>query len=315
MNLSAVSIGYAVPQTDFKGTVHSVFQSAVNLQLENDGELLTIVVNGRTDLPQGIRISAPKTFSFEEIQTGEIVTCRGRILRFESFELEIDLRNAEIWKCDLPSLMVNMTNPDTATAWRNVWKVLGKGSEVLVNKFIVTDLIFSDEKVRIGRLQKVEEAILNLIESTQRFDLTDTKVLETLIGLGTGLTPSYDDFLVGYLGGLWCTVRGRGERTQFISDLGKAVRQHSSRTNDISRTYLLHAAYGQVSSLLFDLAESICQGEKSDNLIDKAEAAIQVGHVSGKASVAGLLVGLAAWDGDQLLYEAVISETKVSLEN
>jgi hypothetical protein len=302
MYFSAVSVGYAVPQDDFNATVHSVFQSAVNLQLINDGELLTVVANGQTDLPQGIRLNAPKTFSFEEMHRDEMVACRERILRFESSELAIDLGSARIWKCDLPSLMADMTKPTVVSAWKKVWKVLGKRPEGLRDEFVVTDQIFSDEKVQIGGLQKVEEAIHNFFESTQRFNLTDIYALETLIGLGTGLTPSFDDFLIGYLAGLWCTVQGRNGRAQYLSKLGERVRQHSSRTNDISRTHLLHSTHGQVSSLLFALAESICQGENSDDLINKAEAAIQVGHISGIASVVGLLIGLAAWDGDQLLF-------------
>jgi len=313
MYFNAVSVGYSVPHNDFNATVHSVFQSAVNLQLENDGELLTVVSSGRADLPQGIRISTPKTFSFEEMHAGELVACRGRILRFESSELAIDLRNARIWKCNLPSLIGDITNPLTATAWKKVWKVLGKRQQSMGGEFITKDLIFSYEMAQPGRLQKVDEAIHNLIESTQRFDLTNTTVIETLIGLGTGLTPSYDDFLVGYLAGLWSTAQGRRERVHFLSELGDGVRQYSSRTNDISRTYLLHATHGQVSSLLFSLAESICKGENSVNLFYKAETAMQVGHVSGMASVVGLLVGMSVWNGEQLLKETI--ETMDFLDN
>ena len=313
MYFNAVSLGYAVPQNDFNATVHSVFQSAVNLQLENDGELLTVVVHSQADLPQGIRINAQKTFSFGEICRDEIVTCRGRILRFESSELAIDLHNARIWKCNLPSLMWDMTNLSTATAWKNVWKILGRRQESLDSEFIIKGIVFSDEMVPPGRLHKVDETLHNLIESTQRFDLTDTTVLETLIGLGTGLTPSYDDFLVGYLAGLWITAQGRIERVQYLSELRNGVSQHSSRTNDISRTYLLHATCGQVSSVLFSLAKSICKGEDSVNLFNKAETAMRVGHVSGLASVAGLLVGMAVWNGNQPLKEII--ETLDFLDN
>ena len=305
MYFNAVSVGYAIPHNDFNATVHSVFQSAVNLQLENDGELLTIIANGQADLPQGIRINTPKTFSFEEMHTGEIVTCRERILHFESFKLTIDLHSARIWKCNLPSLMGDMTNPSTATAWKKVWKALGKRQESLGVEFLIKDLIFSDEMAQPGRLQKVDEAIHNLFESTQRFDLTNTTVLETLIGLGTGLTPSYDDFLVGYLAGLWCIVRNKIARLHFLTNLGREVLRLSSRTNDISCTYLIHATCGQVSSLLFALAESVCKGENSYNLINKAETALQVGHMSGMAAVAGLLLGLDVWDGEHLLKEFI----------
>jgi hypothetical protein len=305
MHLNAVSIGYAVPRNDFTATVHSVFRSAVNLQVESNSELLTIIANNRVNLPQGIRINAPKTFSLEEIRTGEIITCQGGKLQFEDSSLTINLHNARSWKCNLPSLMADMTNPAVVTAWRSAWKVLDERQECSVSEFITENLIFSDKMVRLDMLRKVEEEIHDLVNSTRQYNLTDPHAVGTLIGLGVGLTPSCDDFLVGYLAGLWCTVQGRNECVQFISDLGKVVLRLSSNTNAISRTYLYHATYGQISSLLVALAASICQGENTDNLFDIAEAAMQVGHTSGIASIAGLLLGLAVWDGDHLLNDII----------
>jgi hypothetical protein len=83
--------------------------------------------------------------------------------------------------------------------------------------------------------------------------------------------------------------------------LGEAVIHHSHQTNDISRTYLYHAARGQVSSLLANLAGAICHGESPDRLLEITEAAMQVGHTSGMDAVTGLLIGLTAWDGNPLL--------------
>jgi hypothetical protein len=122
-----------------------------------------------------------------------------------------------------------------------------------------------------------------------------------LIGLGPGLTPSGDDLLVGYLAGLWCTVRDQGKRAQFISSLGKTVIRLSRQTNDISRTYLYHAVRGQVSSQLANLAEAISYAENPERLLAIAESAMRVGHTSGMDAVTGLLVGLTAWDGNDLL--------------
>jgi hypothetical protein len=195
--------------------------------------------------------------------------------------------------------MADMTIPVVARAWRSAWQILSKRQGCSGFEILTENLIFSDEMVRLGMLRKVEQAILDLVNASRRYDLTVTHAVETLIGLGEGLTPSCDDWLVGYLAGLWCTVQGRSERLQFISDLGKEVLRLSSRTNDISRTYLYHAARGQVSSLLVALAKSISQGENSDDLIDITDAAMQVGHISGMAAVAGLLLGLAVWDGEQ----------------
>jgi len=301
MYLSAISVGYAVPCTDFDATIHSVFSSAVNLQQANDGLLLTLITASQADLPQGIRISTPKAFSFDKLYVGEKVIGRGGRLHFEGSSLTIELCRARYWKCNLPSLMVDMANLIVETGWRNAWQVLSKRKGGSDYEIILENLIFSDEMISLGVYRKIGNVVRNLVDATRRCNLTDTNIIEMLLGLGDGLTPSCDDFLVGYLAGLWCTVQGRSERIQFISDLGKEICRLSSLTNDISRTYLQHAAFGQVSSSLVVLAECICQGEHIDRLIDSTEAAMQVGHTSGMAAVAGLLLGFAVWDGNHLL--------------
>lgn len=317
MYLRAILIGDAVPHTDFDATVHSLFRSAVNLRLSRGSRLLTLVGSSQADLPQGIRVDTPENFSFEVFRSGKQATCRDDLLRFGS--LTVDLRSARRWKCDLPALQADMTNPAVATAWRCAWQVLSKRQGCSGFEIITEDLIFSDNVVRLGMLGKVEAAIRALVDSTRHYGLTSTGAVGTLIGLGAGLTPSGDDLLVGYLAGLWCTVQSRSERVQFISDLGEEVLRLSSHTSSMSRTYLYHATRGQVSSLLVALAGAICQGEDSEHLTDIAEAAMRVGHTSGMAAVAGLLLGLAVWDGAHLLGDTIkmgsqISPLKTALE-
>lgn len=295
MYLKAISIGYAVPSTDFDATVHSVFQSAINIRLTRGSTLLTLVASGEADLPQGIRVDTPDDFSFEIFHAGEQVTCRDELLRFASSALTIELRGAKRWKCDLAALQADMTHPAVTTAWRCAWHALNKRQIQSNAEIIAEDLFRSDETIRAGVPRKAGEAMRNLFESTRRFDLTADSSIDTLIGLGTGLTPSGDDLLVGYLAGLWCTVLDTSERVQFVSNLGKAVIRLSRQTNDISRTYLFHASRGQVSSRLADLAEVICRGENSDRLFTTIESAMQVGHTSGMDAVTGLLLGLVTW--------------------
>jgi hypothetical protein len=297
MYFKAISIGYAVPHTDFDATVHSVFQSAINLCLTRGSKLLTLVASSEADLPQGIRVDSPEDFSFEIFRAGEQVTCRDDLLCFASSSLTIELRGAGRWKCDLPALQADMTSPAVATAWRCAWQTLNERQTLLGSEIIAEDLFRTDETIRAGVPRKAGEAMRNLFEAARRYDLTSTSPVRPLIGLGAGLTPSGDDLLVGYLAGLWCTVWDKSERVQIVANLGKAIIRLSRQTNDISRTYLYHASRGQVSSRLAALAEAICRGENVDRLLDIAEAAMRVGHTSGMDAVTGLLIGLATWIG------------------
>ena len=289
MFLKAISIGDAVPHADFDAAVHSVFRSAVNLSPAKESNLLTLVTSSEADLPQGIRVDTPEDFSFESgaLRAGEPAACRDELLRFGP--LTIDLRGARRWKCDLPSLQADLTDPSVATAWQSVWDALNARQVQLNAEIIAEDLFRSDETIRAGA------AMRGLLDATRRTDPAAPASVRPLIGLGSGLTPSGDDLLVGYLAGLWCAVRNSRERTQFVTGLGETVIRLSQRTNAISRTYLTHAARGQVSSRLADLAEAICRGENSDRLLAAAESAMQVGHTSGMDAVTGLLIGLVVW--------------------
>jgi len=300
MYLPAISIGYAVPTGNFDASVHSVFQSSINLRFSRVDRLLTVVISSEADLPQGIRLDAPKGFSFEGFQTGEPAVCRDGILHFENSSLTIQLHGARRWECDLPALEFDRTNPAVSAAWSFVWDALNKRQRLSEAEILAEGLLHSNESARAGVARKAGEAMSGLLNAARRYELINISAVNSLIGLGSGLTPSGDDLLVGYLAGLWCTVRGKSERVQFISSLGKTIIRLSRKTNDISRTYLYHAVRGQVSSLLANLAEAICRGENPEHLLEIAEAAMRVGHTSGMEAVTGLLAGLTAWEGNHL---------------
>lgn len=73
-----------------------------------------------------------------------------------------------------------------------------------------------------------------------------------LIGLGTGLTPSGDDFLCGVLAGL--TLSGK-ENCTLANILKKDIAKHLSNTNDISQAFLHCALQNRFSLAVNSLAE------------------------------------------------------------
>jgi hypothetical protein len=293
MILEAISIGDAFPRTDFEAVVHSVFRPAIYLCPSNGSELLTLVTSSEADLPQGIRVDTPKDFSFEIFSAGEPITCRNENLRINS--LTVELHGIRRWKCNLPALQADATKPGVSAALELVWDVLNKRQIQMKAEIIAENLFCADVSAQPGVAGKTGNAIRTLFKASQNCDLSSITPVRALIGLGSGLTPGGDDLLVGYLAGLWCAVQGKNERVQYVSDLGKAIIHYSRQTNDISRTYLYHAARGQVSSSLANLAEAICMGGNTGRLLEVAETTMRVGHTSGMDAVAGLLIGLTAW--------------------
>jgi hypothetical protein len=301
MRLNAISIGYAIPYIDFDATIHSVFRTAVNLRPANKDLLLTLVIACEADLPQGIRLDSPDDFSFEQLSAGWDVFCRDNTLIFENSALVIEFSQGRRWQCNLPALRTDLTNPVGAEAWKCVWQSLNECQVRLGAEIVAQALLHSNGITQSAISRQAGDAIRTLIEATRSYQLDDLSPLTRLIGLGTGLTPCGDDFLVGYLAGLWCTVRDFVERRQFVSKLCQAVIHISGRTNDISRTYLHHATNGQVSSRLDSLARAISRPDSSGILQRAAKLAMQSGHTSGMDAVTGLLLGLATWEGEKIL--------------
>lgn len=295
MYLSAITVGYAVPAADFEASVHSVFHSAMNLRPADGGGLLTLVLSSEPDLPQGIRLDAPRDFSFERFRVGEPAICRDGILHFESPPLVIQLNNARRWESVLGKLEIDTGNPAVSATWSVVWEALNRRQKRLNAEIIASDLLRSHQALQSSVSSKASRAVREIVMATRQLDPASISAIETLIGLGSGLTPSGDDLLAGYMAGLWCTVRKQSDRARFLTELGKRVIDLSVCTNDISRTYLYHAVHGQVSSRLTGLAEAISRAEEPVRLLESAEEAMQNGATSGMDTVTGLLVGILAW--------------------
>lgn len=295
MRLRAISIGYAVPRIDFDAVVHSVFRSAVNLRLVGDDRLLTILASDEGDLPQGILTDAPKGFSFEGLSVGPRGTFSGGELTFGD-SLSVDLKTARRWEDNLLSLKADTADPAVISAWRCAWDALND-RQVASKAEIVADELLSPTVEKYSALvQRVGKSLGNILKVTRQCEFANDQAIGALIGLGIGLTPSGDDLLIGYMAGLWCSAYGKPERLKFLSAFSETVVRLSNRTNDISRTYLYHAARGYVSSRLFNLANAICSKSDLQKVRDCTQSAMQVGHTSGMETVTGLLFGLAVWD-------------------
>src|SRR2546422_10610602 len=97
-------------------------------------------------------------------------------------------------------------------------------------------------------VERANQTVPALIDATRNLQVDGAiTAIRPLIGLGPGLTPSGDDFIVGYLAGLWSTAGSDSSRLRFMSSLGAWLSQAAAGTNAISRTYIKSAVYGNVS--------------------------------------------------------------------
>jgi hypothetical protein len=291
MKIQAASIGEAIPHENFDVLIHSAFDTAVNLQLVNTDRLITLLVSDHYELPQGIRIDTID-ISLQSLSIGLLAACRAGVLRFASSPLTVDMRGAPVWTCQVSGLHANMQSSSAERSWTAVWQMLNKRQRLNATEIIADDLFQRNAGSLLS--QTIRSPILQLISSTEQLDLSDSiHAAQKIIGLGPGVTPAGDDFLIGFLAGLWSTSGKDQRQLSFVHSFGERLMKVADQTNLISRTYLYHATQGQFSSSLSNLAEAIAFG--SENIRGASEAAMRVGHSSGMDSVTGLLIGLCIW--------------------
>jgi hypothetical protein len=105
-----------------------------------------------------------------------------------------------------------------------------------------------------------------------------------LTGMGSGLTPSGDDFLIGVMFGL----RSGHPDIDAAPMIRVVYLASTGRTNRVSQAWLSAAAEGEAGQGWHDLVESILS--KDRRWVDRAcNDLIHVGHTSGADALAGFL--------------------------
>lgn len=287
MRLIALSAGIEAPTERFSGIVHSVFNRACNIGL-TDGALLTLVSSEKPNVPNGLRIETPVRFAFPDfVRVGEPAACRGGTVRFAQSVLSIDLWTAGCWHIDLSGLRIDLHRRDQAAAWLVAWHTLRQYQRGSMISAIIA---------ATARAKGAFVTVPALLKATKSLQVEQAcAAIEPLIGLGPGLTPAGDDFLVGYLAGLWSAASFDNARLRFLASVGAWLSEAASQTNVISRAHIQSAVRGHASEPIARLAQQLDRADTIDSIRAETQAALQIGHSSGTDGVAGLLFGCAVW--------------------
>jgi len=212
------------------------------------------------------------------LSIGARAAVRGGMLRVDD-GLFVDLRPAYPYHSHLHRAALSLVREPVRSAWNAAWSALRNHGT------------FAPLMSRGGA------AIAQMCKATRDLDCACARqAMSALIGLGEGLTPSGDDYLVGYFLGLLSCAAADGARQGFIAEFGESLRAMASRTNQVSRMYLEAAVEGEVSERLATLVYRIAAGASEQAVALAAAAALAVGHNSGSCGVLGLLLGSAAWE-------------------
>ncbi|MBE9478997.1 MAG: DUF2877 domain-containing protein [Chloroflexi bacterium] len=269
-----------------------VFKDACNL-IAGDGEILSLVMPYIGDGPFNI-ILEPLEFS-DHISVESAVSFDNGQIRIGA--LEIGLTPTQIWepRFDWESFRGRQDSLSlSAGALREVLVEVAP-----VDSFV--QLIHSGE----NSVREIEAQILLSAQEPARFLVQGLLIVDEktcrasarkLAGLGAGLTPDGDDFMMGCILATWAYRAGEG-----VEQAAKWVSLEADlRTTPLAAAWLRAASRGESSVRWHDLLQAILI-ENEENIRNKARAIIQQGHTSGASALVGFTAVLAG-DAQQITY-------------
>jgi hypothetical protein len=287
--IPAHSVGSLVPFQLPGGCVHSVFRNACNIELI-DGSLLTLLTLKPGNLPHGIRCTVPVAEGFHAyLRPGQAVVAEQTLLCFPAAELSVDVSSATRWHGTLGDCPIDTDSACTIEALSTIRASLcdvapGSG---------IASLLLNDspphDRMALAMRARLLVTLPLLALATEHQDCVKASfALERLVGLGPGLTPSGDDFIVGYLAALRARCIRERRIEHLLQGLIGPVRLLAKRAHAISRQFLLNAAAGEFSEPLVRIVRAI---SRQQDVVGHAAAAALIGHTSGTDSMMGLLFG------------------------
>ena len=130
-----------------------------------------------------------------------------------------------------------------------------------------------------------------MAEACERDDAPGTATAgEPLLGLGSGLTPSGDDFVGGVLFARHVLAPGDTAWSAAAASLVEGAR---TLTHPISAALMTDLAHGEGHEPLHDLIDALTVDRAPDRALRAVERLGRLGHSSGWDMLTGVLVGLA----------------------
>lgn len=265
----------------FHGIVHSTFSRTLNILCTDSEDLYTVACRNLDNAPNTL-IAGFENLSSFEIVIGDRVYSSTNLLQI-GHRLTVSTVNAEKWRCTLSEYP---KNSEKLIANLSIMKQyidnFGKGGGMIKAHWPQNS--FEEEVTRL--LQERSEAFLCELNANRRENAL--QVAQSLLGLGPGLTPSGDDFLVG----LFAVMNLKGCPLQAYSYLCHEILSKAHQyTNEISLASLKQAACGHVRDSIANLINTLGYGTP-EQLLSSLTTVLGIGSSSGTDIAMGIYSGM-----------------------
>ena len=275
------ALSQSLPRT---GTVHSVFDHAVNLELGEDC-LAGLIAQTKALTPYAVSVRTNDLFA-QTVRAGMVAYLQEGILSIPEAGITLDLSCANPIDLSVDSIALGNHLEALALLEKRISEALdGADAEAslaplatgaegnVYTRFLAPRLERLFSAVKLGAWDEATQAAANCA------------------GCGMGLTPSSDDLLCGYFSTLHLLYRANGNTSAkaHIQHLSQAA---AEKTNRISASFLLESGMALANEAVCDLFRSI-DLEFDTCSADRAIARVlAIGSTSGADMLTGVTLAL-----------------------
>ena len=272
--------------TACSATVHSVFDHAVNLELEGRDGLVGLIAETKALTPYAVSVRMERSFFEAGIRAGMAAAVASGHVFIPQAGFELDCSKAravELGLDSIPIILANVPHDAMAEPLLAALREAEAGESLAPLATDVGGNLYT--KFLAPRFRALSEAV--------RANDADAAALaaERFAGCGMGLTPSSDDLLCGYLAAQWMLAREQGQtgRTRLLSSLAAAA---AKKTTRISATFLLQCCEGLVNLYSYDLFSAVFTHEDEEATRTAARRVLAIGSTSGADMLTGVALAL-----------------------
>lgn len=259
--------------------VHSAYERTINLMI--DGQLIALQVKDSPVSPISVILPLGSTEirNLDAHEGQEIILEGSNIVIGKSaitFDASTAVYDGYLIKYNFNADMKHLIKSIIEKAHRGGFSFLTNPSKV------PEDLVLSYVKQKL-------KAVITLIHDDKTEDAAEA--ISSLIGVGTGLTPSGDDFITGILSAFSAFPDTFDE--DIVEQIRNSVSLHLQNTNEISMAFIKCALDNQFSVPVISLYQWLCsengslesRKSQSDEIL---QSFLAIGHSSGIDTLTGI---------------------------
>ena len=267
------------------GTVHSVFDHAVNLEL-GQGGLIGLIAENKALTPFAMLVRTNAPFARTGVRPGMAAYLKHGMVSIPEANISLELVTAKPVDLSVDSIALgNVSQARTILTDRIADFLRDSDTECSL-----APLVTGGEGNVYTRFLAPRVRHLFAMVSAEDWDKA-AQAAADCASCGMGLTPSSDDLLSGYFLTLHLLYRA-ANRPEASAHIDAMARAAAKKTNRISATFLLQSGQALANSALLALFETAFSAQDDQTIRSDIRRVGEIGSTSGIDMLTGIMLAL-----------------------